>query len=59
VKTALPKPLSSRQAPFPFTSMFQNAPRRQGCAPDNLFKPGKDSPPPREKRAALASSGPF
>jgi hypothetical protein len=57
VKTALPKPLSSRQAPFPFTSMFQNGPRRQGCAPENLFKPGKDSPPPRKKRAPLPAPG--
>jgi hypothetical protein len=46
-----------RQAPFPFTSMFQNGPRRQGCAPENLFKPGKDSPPPRTNRAPLPTPG--
>ncbi len=57
MKTALPKPLSSRQAPFPFTSIFQNGPRRQGCAPENLFKPRKDSPPPRKKRAPLPAPG--
>jgi len=39
--------ICGRVAPFPFTSMFQNGPRRQECAPENLFKPGKDSPPPR------------
>src|SRR5215469_6723498 len=44
-------------APFPFTSMFQNGPRRQGCAPENLFKPGKDSPPPRTNRAPLPAAG--
>jgi hypothetical protein len=57
VKTTLPKPLSSRQAPFPFSSMFQNGPRRQGCAPENLFKPRKDSPPPRINRAPLPAPG--
>jgi len=57
VKTALPEPLRSRQAPFPFTSIFQNGPRRQGCAPENLFKPGKDSPPPRTNRAPLPTPG--
>ena len=46
-----------RLAPFPFTSMFQNGPRRQGCAPENLFKPGKDSPPPRTNRAPLPAAG--
>jgi hypothetical protein len=44
-------------APFPFTSMFQNGPRRQGFAPGNLFKPGKDSPPPRTNRAPLPAPG--
>jgi hypothetical protein len=29
------------EAPFPFTSMFQNGPRRQGSAAQNLFKPEK------------------
>ena len=47
----------SRLAPFPFTSMFQNGPRRQGFAPENLFKPGKDSPPPRTNRAPLPAPG--
>jgi hypothetical protein len=28
-------------APFPFLPRFQNGPRRQGCAPENLFKPRK------------------
>src|ERR1700694_5329500 len=46
-----------RLAPFPFTSMFQNGPRRQGFAPENLFKPGKDSPPPRINRAPLPAPG--
>ena len=46
-----------RLAPFPFTSMFQNGPRRQGCSPENLFKPGKDSPPPRTNRAPLPAAG--
>jgi hypothetical protein len=46
-----------RLAPFPFTSMFQNGPRRQGFAPENLFKPGKDSPPPRTNRAPLPAPG--
>ena len=44
-------------APFPFRSMFQNGPRRQGCAPENLFKPGKDFPPPRTNRAPLTAAG--
>jgi hypothetical protein len=46
-----------RLAPFPFTSMFQNGPRRQGFAPENLFKPAKDSPPPRTNRAPLPAPG--
>ena len=50
-------PNDQRQAPFPFTSMFQNGPRRQGCAAENLFKPGKDSPPPRTNRAPLPAPG--
>ena len=45
------------EAPFPFTSMFQNGPRRQGSAPQNLFKPGKDFPPPRTNRAPLPAPG--
>ena len=43
-------------APFPFSTIFQNGPRRPGCAPENLFKPGKDFPPPLR---ALDRSGPF
>lgn len=44
-------------APFPFTTMFQNGPRRPGCAPENLFKTGKDSPPPRSHRAPWTAAG--
>ena len=46
-----------RLAPFPFTPMFQNGPRRQGSALENLLKPGKDSPPPRTNRAPLPAPG--
>jgi hypothetical protein len=49
--------MSRRPAPFPFTPMFQNGPRRQGCAPENLFKTGKDFPPPRTNRAPLTAAG--
>ena len=42
-------------AAFPFRPMFQNGPRRQGCAAKNLFKPGKDFPPPRLNRAPLTA----
>ena len=45
------------QAPFPFFSILQNGPRRQGCAAENLFNPGKDSPPPRTNRAPLPAPG--
>src|SRR5689334_8852961 len=45
------------EAPFPFASMFQNGPRRQGSAPQTLFKPGKDFPPPRTNRAPLPAPG--
>src|ERR1700730_10516198 len=37
--------------------MFHNGPRRQGFAPENLFKPAKDSPPPRTNRAPLPAPG--
>ena len=47
----------NRLAPFPFTSMFQNGPRPQGSAPENLFKPTKDSPPPRKNPAPLTAAG--
>jgi hypothetical protein len=49
--------MKTAEAPFPFTSMFQNGPRRQGSAPQNLFKPGKDFPPPRKNRAPLPAPG--
>ena len=57
MKTAAFVSTTRRPAPFPFTSMFQNGPRRQGSAPENLFKPGKDSPPPRTNRAPLPAPG--
>jgi len=44
-------------APFPFPSMFQNGPRRQGSAPENLFDPRKDFLPPRTNRAPLTAVG--
>ena len=44
-------------AAFPFRSMFQNGPRRQGCAPENLFKTRTDFPPPRRMRAPLTAPG--
>jgi hypothetical protein len=49
--------MKRRQAPFPFLTMFQNGPRPQGCAPENLFKTGKDFPPPRTNRAPLTAAG--
>ncbi len=49
--------MTAAAAPFPFTSMFQNGPRRQAFAPQNLFKPGKDFPPPRANRAPLPAPG--
>ena len=49
--------MTTAEAPFPFTSMFQNGPRRQGSAPQNLFKPGKDFPPPRTNRAPWTAPG--
>jgi len=49
--------MNRRPAPFPFTTRFQNGPRRQGCAPENLFKTGKDFPPPRTDRAPLTAAG--
>ena len=44
-------------APFPFRSMFQNGPRRQGSAPENLFNPRKDLLPPRTNRTPLTAAG--
>jgi hypothetical protein len=49
--------MKTAEAPFPFTSMFQNGPRRQGSAPQNLFKLGKDFPPPRTNHAPLPAPG--
>ena len=49
--------MTTAAAPFPFTSMFQNGPRRRAFAPQNLFKPGKDFPPPRTNRAPLPAPG--
>jgi hypothetical protein len=49
--------MTTAAAPFPFTAMFQNGPRRQAFAPQNLFKPGKDFPPPRTNRAPLPAAG--
>jgi len=46
-----------QQAPFPFRMMFQNGPRRPGCAPENLFKTGKDFPAPRTNRAPWTAAG--
>jgi hypothetical protein len=44
-------------APFPFCPMFQNGPRRQGFAPENLFKTRKDFPSPRRSVAPLTAVG--
>ena len=44
-------------APFPFSPTFQNGPRRPGSAPENLFTPIKDSPPPRPNRAPWTAAG--
>jgi hypothetical protein len=44
-------------APFPFMTMFQNGPRRPGCAPENLFNTAKDFPPPRPNRAPWTAAG--
>jgi hypothetical protein len=49
--------MTTAAAPFPFTAMFQNGPRRQPFAPQNLFKTGKDFPPPRTNRAPLPAPG--
>jgi hypothetical protein len=45
------------RAPFPFITMFQNGPRRPGCAPGNLFNPRKDFPSPRPNRAPWTAAG--
>ena len=49
--------MKCQPAPFPFVLMFQNGPRRQGYAPENLFKTGKDFPLPRTNRAPLTAAG--
>ena len=49
--------MNRRAAPFPFMTMFQNGPRPQGCAPENLFTPANDFPPPRPNRAPLPAPG--
>lgn len=49
--------MKSQPAPFPFLTMFQNGPHGQGFAPENLFKPGKDFPPPRTNRAPVTATG--
>jgi len=33
--------MKTAEAPFPFTSMFQNGPRRQASAPQNFSNPEK------------------
>jgi hypothetical protein len=49
--------MNLRPPSFPFTTMFQNGPHRPGCAPENLFKAGKDFPPPRTNRAPWTAAG--
>jgi hypothetical protein len=43
--------------PFPSMTMFQNGPRRQEYAPENLFNTGKDFPTPRPTPALLPAAG--
>jgi len=62
VRGALPRTPARGTPPeiparFPFCLMFQNGPRRPGCAPENLFKTGKDFPPPRTTRAPWTAPG--
>ena len=62
VRGALPRTPARGKPPetparFPFCLIFQNGPRRQGCAPKNLFKGGKDFSPPRSNRAPLTAPG--
>ena len=49
--------MKPQQAPFPFTPMFSNGRRSPGCAQENLFKTGKDFPPPRTDRAPWTAAG--
>jgi hypothetical protein len=49
----------SRLAPFPFTSMFQNGPRRQGVRSAESFQTRKRFSSAAHKPRALAGSGPF
>ena len=62
VRGALPRtPPGDTPGPparFPSALSFQNGPRPQGSAPENLFNPRKDFPPPRLPRA-LDRCGPF
>jgi hypothetical protein len=46
-----------KPVPFPFMTMFQNGPRRQAYAPQNLFNSRKDFPTPRPTRALLPAAG--
>lgn len=48
--------MNRQPAPFPLVTSFQNGPRRQECAPENLFKPTKDFPPPRPNCALLTAA---
>ena len=62
VRGALPRTPARGTPPetparFPFCPMFQNGPRRPGCAPENLFNTGKDFPPPRTNRAPWTAPG--
>ncbi len=63
VRGALPRSPARGDAPlrpparFPCAVMFRNGPRRQGCAPENLFNRRKDFPPPRTNRAPWPAAG--
>jgi hypothetical protein len=59
VKMKWSTPGCGRQAPFPFFSMLQNGPRRQGYAAENLFNPRKRFSSAAHIPRALAGSGPF
>jgi len=51
--------MKTAAAPFPFTSMFQNGPRRQGSALQNPFQTRKRFSSAAHIPRALAGSGPF
>jgi hypothetical protein len=59
VKTRGPRSGLNRLAPFPFSPMFQNGPRPQGFAPENLFKTHKRLSSAAHTPRALDRSGPF